>query len=124
MTTGELNAFLAAILLAFGIASPVPEFSGGMLLALGCCFAVRAYRSVDGRKGLGLSLFTGILTATIVAGLNEKTSGLWLWGSAPLQLQMALAGALSQAVFELIAARGSGALAKLADRAGIGGGEK
>lgn len=125
MTVGwDLNAGAAAVLLAFGIMVPLPAFGAGMLLALGCCYAVRAYRAVEGRKSLGLSLFTAILVAMIVAGLNEKTTGIWIWGDAPLQLQMALAGALSQAVFEMIAARGGKALDKLADRVGIGGGEK
>lgn len=122
MTTGaDINAGAAAVLLAFGIMVPMPAFGGGMLLALGCCYAVRAYRSLEGRKSLGLSLFTAILVAMIVAGLNEKTANLWIWGDAPLQLQMALAGALSQAVFEMIAARGSTVLGKLADKAGLGG---
>lgn len=121
MTTGEVNAFLAAVLLAFGIIVPLPAFGGGMLLSLGFCYAVRAFRPIDGRKSLGLSLFVAVLTATIVAGLHDKTVDMWVWGDAPLQLQMAIAGALSQAVFELIAARGSAALDKLATRAGLGG---
>lgn len=121
MTGGwDLNAVAAAFLLAFGIIVPVPAFGGGMLLALGCCYAVRAFRPVDGRKSLGLSLFVAILSAMLVAGLRENTSGVWVWGDLPLQMQMATAGMLSQGVFELIAARGSGALAKLADKVGLG----
>lgn len=122
MTVGtDINAGAAAVLLAFGVMVPLPAFGGGMLLALGFCYAVRAFRPVDGRKSLGLSLFVAVLTAMIVAGLNDKTADIWVWGKAPLQLQMAAAGALSQAVFELIAARGSTALGKLADKAGLGG---
>lgn len=122
MTTGwDANSLAAGVLLAFGIIVPVPAFGGGMLLALGCCYAVRAFRPVDGRKSLGLSLFVAILAAMIVAGLRGNTSGIWIWGDLPLQMQMAAGGMLSQGVFELIAARGSGVLAKLADRAGIGG---
>jgi hypothetical protein len=120
----EWNGGAAAILLAFGIVVPLPAFGGGMLLALGCCYAVRAFRPVDGRKSLGLSLFVAILAAMLVAGLRANTSGIWVWGGLPLQIQMAAAGMLSQFIFELIAARGSGALGKLADRVGIGGGEK
>lgn len=117
--SNEFNAGAATVLLAFGISVPFPPFGGGMLLALGCCFAVRAFRPVDGRKSLGLSLFTAILTATLVAGLNENTSGLWVWGSLPLQAQMAAAGAFSQAMFEVIAARDTKLAAKLADWAGL-----
>lgn len=122
MTTGhDFNGGSAAVLLAFGISVPFPAFGGGMLLALGCCFAVRAFRPVDGRKSLGLSLFCAVLAATVVAGLHENTASLWVWGSLPLQIQMAFAGALSQAMFELIAARGSGVLGKIADKAGLSG---
>lgn len=120
----EANAYGAAILLAFGIMVPLPAFGGGMLLSLGCCYAVRAFRPVDGRKSLGLSLFVAILAAMLVAGLRGNTAGVWIWGDLPLQMQMAAAGMLSQGVFELIAARGAGALGKLADKVGIGGGVK
>lgn len=125
MSTGiEWHGLGAATLLAFGIIVPVPAFSGGMLLALGCCYAIRAYRGVDSRKSLGLSLFVGALTAMIVAAVNEETVNFWLWGAIPLQIQMALAGLFSQAAFEFIARKDGKLLAKLADKAGIGGGEK
>ncbi len=120
----DFNGVAAAALVAFGIAAPLPAVSGGMLLALGCCYAVRAFRPVDGRKSLGLSLFVAVLAAMIVAGLRTNTSGIWIWGDLPLQMQMAAGGMLSQGVFELIAARGSGVLGKLADKAGLSGGEK
>lgn len=121
MSTGwDINTALAAILLAFGIIVPVPTFSAGMLLALGFCFGVRSMRPLERRKGVGLSLFYAVLAATVVAAANESTSGIWLWGSAGLQLQMAAAGALSQAIFELIAARGGDALGKVLDKVGVG----
>lgn len=119
-TAGSENIAGAAVLLAFGISVPYPVFGGGMLLSLGCCFAVRAMRPVEGRKGLGLSLFCAILAAMVVAALQTNTSGIWVWGGLPLQIQMACAGALSQAIFELIAARGSGLLGRLADKVGAG----
>lgn len=122
MTAGwDANLLAASVLLAFGIAAPVPAFSGGMILALGCCYGVRAYRHVESRKSLGLSLFTAILSAMLVAGLKEHTAGLMLWGDLPLQIQMAAAGLLSQGVFELVAARSGQVLGKLADKAGLGG---
>lgn len=120
MTTGN-DWGAATVLLAFGIAVPFPAFGGGMLLALGCCYAVRAFRPIDGRKGLFLSLFVAMLSAMLAAGLKDQTSGLWVWGSLPLQFQMATAGALSQGVFELIAARGGTLLSRLADKAGVPG---
>lgn len=125
MTEGTfLNMAAAGALLAFGIAAPIPAFSGGMLLALGSCYAVRAYRAVDGRKGLGLSLFGAVLAAMIVAGLNGSTSSLWIWGSLPLQMQMAAGGAFSQAMFEVIASRDTRLAGKIADWAGLKRGGK
>lgn len=125
MTDGAaLNAAAAAILLAFGITMPMPAFSGGMLLALGSCYAVRAYRSVDGRRGLGLSLFSAIIAAMIVAAMHEITNKVWVWGSLPLQMQMAAGGAFSQAVFELVAARDTKFVAWIADKAGLSKGDK
>lgn len=122
MTEGvTVNGVLAGTLLAFGIMVPLPAFGGGMLLALGCCYAVRAYRAVDGRKGLGLSLFVAILAAMLVAGLKDTTARLWVWGSLPLQIQMAFAGLFSQAAFELVAKRDSTLAGKIADKLGIGG---
>ena len=123
MTTGQEGG-AALILLAFGIAVPYPVFGGGMLLALGCCYAVRACRPLEARKSLALSLFTAMLAAVLVAGLKEQTAGIWVWGKAPVQFQMATAGALSQAIFELIAARGSGWVGKVADRVGLPGARK
>jgi hypothetical protein len=121
MTTGmDVTAAIAAVLIAFGIVAPADSFGGGMLLALGCSYAVRAFRHVEARKGLGLSLFAAILAAMLVAGLHDHTKGVWVWGRLPLQIQMAFVGALSQALFELVAARGSGLLGKLADKAGLG----
>jgi hypothetical protein len=120
MNGTETNAVLASLLLAFGVAVPFPAFGGGMLLALGCCYGVRAFRPMEGRKSLFLSLFTAVLAAMLTAGLQKNTSGVWIWGELPLQVQMAIAGAMSQAIFELIASRGSSALGKLADRFGAG----
>lgn len=124
MTTWDANATAAVVLLAFGIVVPVPAFGAGMLLAVGCCYGVRAFRSVDGRKGIGLSLFCAVLAATIVAGLKDHTTGLWVWGSLPVQFQMALAGTFSQALFEVVAARDTKLAEKIADWAGLRKGRK
>lgn len=123
MTTGHEGGAVA-VLLAFGIAVPYPVFGGGMLLALGCCYGVRACRPIEARKSLALSLFIAMLAAVLIAGLRDQTAGIWVWGRLPVQFQMATAGALSQAIFELIAARGSGWVGKLADKAGLPGARK
>jgi hypothetical protein len=125
MTVGwDANLLAAGGLLAFGIVAPFPAFTGGMLLALGSCYAVRAYRAVEGRKGLGLSLFSAVLAAMIVAGLNGATSVIPGWGTLPLQMQMAAGGLFSQAMFEVIAARDTRLAGKIADWVGLKRGSK
>lgn len=73
MTGQELNGLLAAILLALGITAPVSSFAGGLLLALGAAYAVRAFRTREGQKGILLSLFAGGLFAVLIAGVHDAT---------------------------------------------------
>lgn len=114
MTGQEINGVIAAILLALGVAAPVPAFAGGMLLALGAAYAVRSFRGAETRKGIALSLFAGAFFAILAAGVHEATANVWLWGSLGLQAQMALAGGLSQSLAEGFIAFGGG----LKDRLG------
>lgn len=107
MTT-DLHLALAAVLLALGVAVPLPSFAGGMVIALGCCFGVMAMRKAEARRGLGLTLFLGVLVALIAAILHPRTTGVWLWGDLPLQAQMGIAGGLSQSVIEAAIAFGGG----------------
>jgi len=122
---GEQGSYVIAaiILSAFGIALPLPSFVGGMVVALGCCFAVMAMRPLEKRRAVTLTLLMGGLAGVIAAMLNITTGGIWLWGSLPVQAQMGVAGALSQAVFELVAARGGAVLQDVANRAGLPGAE-
>lgn len=115
---GEQGSYgLAALILgAFGIAVPMPNFVGGMIVALGCSFAVMAMRPLEKRRTVALTLLMGTLASIIAAMLHKATGDLWIWGSIPMQAQMGLAGALSQAVFELVAARGGVLVGKVADQ--------
>ncbi len=115
---GEQGSYgIAALILgAFGIAVPMPNFVGGMIVALGCSFAVMAMRPMEKRRTVALTLLMGTLASVIAAMLHKTTGDLWVWGSIPMQAQMGLAGALSQAVFELVAARGGALVGKVADQ--------
>ena len=114
VTGSEINGVIAAILLALGVAAPVPAFAGGMLLALGAAYAVRSFRGAETRKGIALSLFAGSFFAILAAGVHEATASVWPWGSLNLQVQMAVSGALSQSLAEGFIAFGGG----LKDRLG------
>lgn len=107
MTT-ELHAVLAAVLLALGVSVPLPAFAGGMVIAIGCCFGVMAARKAEARRGIVLSLFWGVLIALLAAILHPKATSVWLWGNLPLQMQMGIAGALSQSVIEAAISFGGG----------------
>lgn len=126
MTGQEINGIIAAILLALGVAAPVPAFTGGMLLALGAAYAVRSFRGAETQKGILLSLFAGAFFAILAAGMHEATAGVWLWGSLGLQAQMAISGGLSQSLAEGFVAFGGGLkdwLAKLPGGWKPGGGQ-
>lgn len=125
VTGSEINAALAAGLLALGVAAPVPAFAGGMLLALGAAYAVRSFRGAETQKGIALSLFAGGLFALLAAGVHEASAHVWLWGSLNLQAQMAVSGGLSQSLAEGFVAFGGGLkdwLAKLPGGFGKPGG--
>lgn len=80
-------------------------------------------RPLEKRRAVALTLFMGSLAGIIAAMLHATTGEVWLWGRLPVQFQMGLAGALSQAVFEFVAARGRDALDDIANRAGLPGAE-
>ena len=109
------NGILAAIFLALGITVPAPAVAGGMLFALGCAYAVRAFRA-EGKRGLVLTLFVGGFMSLIAAAAHTHTAGVWIWGDLPVQLQMAASGALSQTFFEVVSARAGGFFHGLADK--------
>lgn len=113
----------AAALTALGITLPLAPFIGGMVVAIGCCFAVMAVRPLEKRRAPALTLLMGALAAVIAAMLNQVTADVWIWGRLPVQAQMGIAGALSQAVFEFVAARGKHALDDMANRVGLPGAE-
>lgn len=124
MVDGNGSYAVAAIVLgAFGITMPLAPFVGGMVVALGCSLAVMAVRPLEKRKSLASTLFLGGLMAIMAAMLSGASSEVWLWGRLPIQAQMGFAAALSQAVFEFIAARGRPALDEIAKRAGLPGAE-
>ena len=126
MTEPGTGAAVGAVMVALGVAAPLPAFVAGLLIALGGAYVVRAAAAHMGRRvmPLSLSLMCGVVIAILAAMLREATAGVWLWGSLNLQSQMGIAGALSQAIAELVAARGGGVLGRLADKAGLPGGDK
>lgn len=122
---GEHGIYSGAVILlaAFGISIPLAPVIGGMVMALGCSFAVMAMRPLEKRKSLWVTLFVAAMAGILTAMLNGATADVWIWGRLPVQAQMGIAGALSQAIFEFVAARGKHALDDMAKRVGLPGAE-
>lgn len=123
MTEPGTGAAVGAIMLALGVAAPLPAFMAGLLIALGSAYVVRAAAAHMGRRVMPLSIAitSGVVVAVLAAILHEATATVWIWGTFPIQAQMGIAGALSQAIAEMAAARGGGLLGKIADKAGLPG---
>lgn len=100
MNGTDIHAFAAMILVALGVSIPPPDFAGGLLIAFGFAYGIRAMRQTEGQKGLGLTLFIGGIIALLAAILHQSSKGMWLWGDLAVQAQMGIAGALSQSVAE------------------------
>ena len=108
MTGIDLKAALATVLIAFGIAVPLPALLAGLCLGQGCCYAVMIFTPPADQKSLWATLFVGFLSALLVAIGHPHTQALWLWGALPLQIQMAAAGALSRSLAEASISLGQG----------------
>lgn len=126
MTETGTGAALGAVMVALGVAAPLPAFLAGLLIAVGSAYVIRAAAAHMGRRVMPLAaaIVSGVVVAVLAAMMREATSGLWLWGSLNIQSQMGIAGALSQAIAEFVAARGPGLLGRIADKAGFPGGER
>lgn len=113
MTGADLNALAAMILVALGVSIPPPNFAGGLLIAFGFSYGIRALRQSEGQKGLGLTLFIGGIISLLAAILHHSTKDVWLWGALAVQAQMGIAGALSQSVAEGVLLFGRGLSARI-----------
>lgn len=115
MTGADVHFIAATVLLALGVSVPASLFSGGLLIALGCAYGVRAMRRTEGQRGLGITLFVGALVSLLAAILHPATKEVWLWGSLAVQAQMGVAGALSQSIAEGVIKFGRGLTDKIGD---------
>ncbi len=93
MTGIEVKAFAAFVLLALGITAPLPDVVGGMMIALGACYAVMIVTPPENRMTLWGTLVSGFIFSIIAAIAHPH---IFFVHSLPLQLVMAAAGALSR----------------------------
>lgn len=105
MTGIEIKAILAAIVIALGIAAPLPDFIGGMIIGLGLCYGVLIISDPESRLSLWATLFIGFMCAILAAILHPHIP---LVRNFPLQATMGIAGALSKPIMESSISFGAG----------------
>lgn len=105
MTGMEIKALLLALLLAFGITVPLPDFVAGMVLAMAGAYAtmlmVPPSSRLSMRLTLGLAVLFGFVGGTAYSHID------WLH-MLPLQIVMFLAGAMSRWIAHAINSFGRG----------------
>lgn len=94
MSTSQ-NAIFAAVLAAFGVTVPAPDFFGGMFLAIAFAFLVMAFTPPEGRKTYVLTLATAAACGVLATFLHQQMLAHW-----SLHFLMALAGALSRYIVD------------------------
>jgi hypothetical protein len=104
MTGIEVKGVLGAILVAFGIAVPLPAFLAGMALALGGAFfaMMGAGASPSTRAVYATTIFLAIVAGFLAALLHPLVKPEW-----PVQLFMMIGGGLSKYLAETLAQAGS-----------------
>ena len=90
----EFKTVITFLFMALGIAAPLPEFTGGMMLGLGACYGAMLFTPVEDRLTLIGTLFGGLLSCVIIAIAHPHLPfGL---DKLPLQLVMGVTGAMSR----------------------------
>lgn len=106
----ELKALLAWLAIAFGIAAPLPEFLGGMIVGVAAAYASMLFTPPESRMTVWSSLFAGLVVCMIAAIAHPHLPfGVDAW---PLQLVLALAGASSRWIGGCLTSFGKGAVAR------------
>lgn len=106
----ELKALLIWSALALGIAAPLPDFIGGMIVGLATTYAGFIFTPAESRLTIWATLFAGLVVCLVAAIAHPHLPfGLDSW---PLQLVMAIAGAASRWIGGCLASFGKGAVAR------------
>ena len=106
----ELKAMLAWLALALGIAAPLPDLVGGMIVGLATTYASMLFTPPESRMTVWATLFAGLVVCLVAAIAHPHLPfGLSDW---PLQLVMAIAGAASRWIGGALASFGKGAVAR------------
>jgi|TARA_R100000049_G_C1950630_1_gene98132 peptidoglycan/LPS O-acetylase OafA/YrhL len=106
----EMKGVLVWIALALGVAAPLPDLIGGMIVGLAAAYASMLFTPPESRLTVWSSLFAGLVVCLVAAIAHPHLPfGLAAW---PLQLVLALAGASSRWIGGCLASFGKGAVAR------------
>lgn len=112
MTGIEVKALLAALIIALGITAPLPDFLGGMIIALGCSYGVMIVSEPLSRLSVWSTLFLGFIASLLAAVLHKHIPFVT---SFPLQAVMGAAGGLSKFIAEATIGFGKSAKDRITD---------
>lgn len=104
----EFKAVVFAMLTALGIFAPLPDVLGGLMLGLGASYGAMLFTPPKDRATLWSTLFMGLVVCLLSAIAHPHLPfGL---AELPLQLVMALGGAVSRWLGGMLSAFGKGAI--------------
>lgn len=103
MTGFEIKGLLGAILIAFGVTAPLPDFLAGMALALGGAFFAMMGTAPSSRASYATTIFLAIMAGVAAALLHPLFVPSW-----PVQLIMMAGGAMSKYLAESVVTVGQG----------------
>lgn len=112
MTGIELKMLLAGLVIALGITAPLPDFLGGLIIALGCSYGIMIMSAPDSRLSVWTTIFLGVLAAIMFALLHKHVK---MVAEFPLQAVMGIGGGLSRFVAEATIGFGKTATTRISD---------
>jgi len=112
--TKAIFAVMAAVLAAFGITAPLPDFLAAMFLAIAGSYGAMVVTPPSSRLSFRMTIFLGWLFG-LVAGIAHGATFLQKW---PIHLVMFAAGFLSRYLASAMVAYGKALKDRFADAAG------
>lgn len=112
MTGIEVKAALAALVIALGITAPLPDFLGGMIIAVGSSYGVMIVSEPASRLSVWSTIFLGMVAAIFTAVMHKHIPYV---ANFPLQAVMGAAGGLSKFLTEATIGFGKNAKDRISD---------
>lgn len=112
MTGFEVKAALAALVIALGITAPLPDFFGGMVIAIGAAYGVMIVSEPANRLSVWSTIFLAMVAAVFLAIIHKHVPYV---SSLPLQAAMGAAGGLSKFLTEATIGFGKSAKDRISD---------